>query len=101
MFARMSTLRGSADEIDEGIRHFRENVLPRARQLDGYEGAYLLVDRQSGESVSVTLWDSEEAMRASEEAADRIRGDAAQATGAEIASVKRYEVAISPEEERR
>ncbi len=98
MFARVSTLRGPADKIDEGIRHVRENVLPRAEQLDGYKGAYLLVDRDSGTSVSVTLWESEEAMRASEEAADRLRSNAAEGTGAEIASVERYEVAISPED---
>ena len=40
-------------------------------QLDGYEGAYLLADRNSGTSVAITLWESEEAMRASEEAANR------------------------------
>ncbi len=98
MFARVSTLQGPASEVDEGIRYVRENVLPRAAQMDGYKGAYLLVDRQSGESVSVTLWESEEALRASEEAADRLRGDAAGSLGAEIASVKRYEVALTPEE---
>ncbi len=98
MFARVSTLRGSADLIDEGIRYVRENVLPRAELIDGYKGAYLLVDRNSGTSVSVTLWESEEAMRASEEAANSLRGKAAEGIGAEIATVERYEVAITPEE---
>ena len=96
--ARVSTLQGPAEQVDEGIRYVRDTVMPRAAQLDGYKGAYLLIDRQSGESVSVTLWESEEALRASEEAADRLRGDAAGNLGAEIASVKRYEVVLTPEE---
>ena len=98
MFARVSTLQGPASEVDEGIRHVREDVLPKVAQMDGYKGAYLLVDRQSGESVSVTLWESEEAMRTSEEAASRLRDDSAGSLGAQIASVKRYEVAATPEE---
>ena len=98
MFARVSTLQGPASEVDEGIRHVREDVLPKVAQMDGYKGAYLLVDRQSGESVSVTLWESEEAMRTSEEAASRLRDDSAGSLGAEIASVKRYEVAVTSEE---
>jgi heme-degrading monooxygenase HmoA len=98
VYARVSTLRGSPDQIDEGIRHTRESVLPRAEELDGYEGAYLLVDRNSGTSVAITLWESEEAMRASEEAANRLRSDAAEGASAEITNVERYEVAISPAE---
>jgi heme-degrading monooxygenase HmoA len=90
MFARVSNYQGPPNQVDEGIRTAREQILPRAAELDGYKGAYFLVDRQSGRSVSITLWESEEAMRASE---------SAQASGGEIVSVERYEVAISPEQQ--
>jgi heme-degrading monooxygenase HmoA len=49
-------------------------------------------DRETGKLVSVTLWESEEALRASEEAADQLRADAADRTGGAIASVERFEV---------
>jgi hypothetical protein len=37
--------------------------------LDGFNGAFGLADRGSGKVVAVILWKTEEAMRASEEAA--------------------------------
>ncbi len=58
----------------------------------------MLVDRQDGTSISITLWESEEAMRASEEAADQLRSDAAGAAEAQIASVERCEVVLTPAE---
>jgi heme-degrading monooxygenase HmoA len=97
MFARVSTYEGSSERTDEGIRLARESILPRLHQLDGFEGAYYLVDRRSGKAISITLWESEEAMRASEEAADELRSESAGAASATVESVERYEVAISPE----
>ena len=95
MYARVSTYRGSAEQIDQGIRQIRENILPRVQKLDGYRGVYFLVDRQSGKSMTVTLWESERAMRASEEAANQLRSDSAEATGATVEGVERYEVALA------
>jgi hypothetical protein len=40
----------------------------------------------------VTLWESEEALRASDTAAARIRGGVAEATGGTVASVENYDV---------
>ena len=97
MFARVSTYQGSPDRTDEGIRLARESILPRLHQLDGYQGAYYLVDRRGGKAVSITLWESEGAMRASEEAADQFRSESAGAVSATVESVERYEVVISPE----
>jgi heme-degrading monooxygenase HmoA len=99
VFARVSTFTGTSDEIDEAIRQVREDVLPRTEQLDGYKGAYFLVDRQHGKSLTVTLWDSEEAMRASEEAANSLRSEVAEALGTQMVGVERYEVAVSAQEE--
>ncbi len=97
MYARVSTYQGPPDQIDEGVRYARENILPRVGEIDGFEGVYFLVDRQSGKALSVTLWESEETMRASEEEANRLRSETAQAGGQEVVGVDRYEVAISPE----
>lgn len=96
MFARVSTYRGDPAHIDEGLERAREDIVPRVRQLDGFEGLYYLVDRESGKSISITLWETEEAMRASEEAASKLRSESADASGATVEDVERYEVAISP-----
>ena len=98
MFARVSSYTGASDEIDEAIRQVRENMLPKLKQLGGYKGAYLLVDRQNGKSLAVTLWESEEAMSASEEAADSLRSDVADALGTQMVGVERYEVGVAAQE---
>jgi heme-degrading monooxygenase HmoA len=85
----------SDEEIEQQILILRENILPAARQMDGYMGILSLGDRSTGRSTSLTFWESEEAMRASEEAADRLRQHAADEVKEEIAGVERFEVYIN------
>ena len=94
MHARVTTLEGPPDRMDEAVRHVREQLIPQLQQHDGYKGFIALGDRQSGKLLGVVLWESEEAMRVSEEAAERMRGESAQTAGARIAGVERYEVRV-------
>jgi heme-degrading monooxygenase HmoA len=94
MFARVSTFQGPPDQTAEGIRIAREQILPAARLMDGFKGIYLLFDQESGKSLSVTLWETEDDMRASEEAANRVRAESAKTSGETVVSVERYEVAL-------
>jgi heme-degrading monooxygenase HmoA len=94
MFARVSTFQGSPDQTAEGIRIAREQILPVARLQDGFKGIYLLFDHESGRSLSITLWETEEDMQASEEAASRARTESVEPAGETIVSVERYEVAL-------
>lgn len=91
MFARIGTWQGSADEVEQWISRAREHVKPSLRQDAGLAAAYWLVDRAAGKGLIVTLWESEEAMRASEEARLRRQADTAAATGARV-TTDRYEV---------
>ena len=94
MHARMSILEGPADQVDEGLRYVREQVLPLLQQQDGFKGFVALSDRQSGKVIGVSFWESEQAMQASEEVGDRTRSESAQAGGASVAGVERYEVGV-------
>ena len=94
MHARMSTLEGLPDEMDEGLRQVKVHVLPRLQQQDGFKGFIALGDRQSGELIGITFWESEQAMQDSEELGDRTRSDTAEATGDAIEDVERYEVGL-------
>jgi heme-degrading monooxygenase HmoA len=93
MFARVNTFKGSPDEVDAAVANVRKNVIPAAKQIPGFAGMVSLVDRETGKSIGITLWKSEDALRQSEEAASRIRNQAAQTDGSAIVSVERYEVA--------
>lgn len=97
MHARMSTYQAgqslSDQDVAQALKVAEEQVLPAAREMDGFRGILYLVERETGRSISVTLWDSEAALRASEEAANRLRERSAQATGDEIRGVERFEIA--------
>ena len=98
MHARVSTYQGppnlTQQQVEEMDRYDRENILPPVRQMEGFKGAIALLDRQSGKALSVTLWESEQAMRASEEDANRLRQESAEAANETVENVERYEVTI-------
>ncbi|HEX2275042.1 MAG TPA: hypothetical protein VHG90_14315, partial [Acidimicrobiales bacterium] len=67
------------------------------RQLDGFEGAFLLVDRRGGRVMTITLWSTEQTVEASAERASQFRQEAAGGAGLSIDSVGTYEVALQIE----
>jgi heme-degrading monooxygenase HmoA len=95
MFARVSTFQGTSEQLDESTRQAIQQIVPAARRLAGFQGVLSLIDRATGKSITMTLWQDEEAMRASEDAANRLRAQGAEASGESVVSVERYEVAFS------
>src|SRR5918998_3304053 len=85
MYARVTTIEGSPDRIDNAKRHLQEQALPQLRQMEGFEGFVALGDRQSGKLLGVALWESEEALLAMEQAVSGVRGGAAKAAGGTLA----------------
>ena len=94
MFVRLTRVQNQLDRLDDGIANYQQQLLPRARDLPGFEGAVLLVDRTSGAGVSVTYWESEEALRASEQGAETLRTQASQTTGATVRDIDRFELVL-------
>ena len=95
MYARVNTIEGSPDRIDDATRHIQEQTMPQLRQMEGFEGFVALGDRQSGKVIGVAFWESEEALRATEEALSSVRSGAAEAAGGTLTSVERYEVLVN------
>jgi hypothetical protein len=95
MHARLTTVEGvPPDKMDDAARHLREQVLPQLQQLDGFEGFIAVRDRENGRLRGLALWESEDALRATEDAAARIRGGVTEATGGTVAGVENYEVVV-------
>ncbi|MGB2954236.1 MAG: hypothetical protein WBB74_12720 [Gaiellaceae bacterium] len=93
--ARLSTLESAPERIIEGARYVEEEIVPRVRELEGNKGMVSLIDRKSGRTKVITLWESSEALRASEQSADQLRQRAAEGASARIVGVKRYEVGVA------
>jgi quinol monooxygenase YgiN len=66
MHARVVHVQIRHDKLDEATKLFQESVIPAMKQQQGNQGGYLLTDRTSGKGLSVSLWESEAAMTASE-----------------------------------
>jgi heme-degrading monooxygenase HmoA len=93
MHARMTRYEGADTEAIEENLQGKKAVLPTEYgQTEGMKGAVFLVDRQAGAIIVISLWEDEEAMRASEEEATRVREEVTRP--GETASVERYEVAM-------
>ena len=94
MHARVNTITGSPDQAEAGISDFSENVVPWIKE-NGGPGGILLIDRETGKAVAITLWSDEESMRRSEEAANEHRRRVTdQMQGTQAPTVERYEVAV-------
>jgi len=104
VFARITTFY-SADPSSYSDLELRRRLLARVReklrQMDGYEDSYFFMDRQSGKAISITLWESEEAMHRSEEAVGPLRKEMAGGLAANIVDVEHFEVGVILEQERR
>jgi heme-degrading monooxygenase HmoA len=67
MFARLTISKIKIERIDEAIKLYEESIVPDAKSQKGFKGLYVLMDRETGNGVSITLWDSEEDTLANEE----------------------------------
>lgn len=98
--ARVSLLEGSSDSIDAGLEKARGDTLPKVRAIDGNVGAIGLADRDNGRASMITLWDSADSMRASEQEADQLRQRTADMSDQKIANVALYDVSMAQTVER-
>ena len=98
MYARSTTIQAPSS-IDAGITHMRDTVMPALEDIDGCVGMSLLADRTSGRCIATSAWESEEAMRASEESIRPIRDQAVELFGGS-AQVEEWEIAAMHREHR-
>jgi heme-degrading monooxygenase HmoA len=94
MHARVTTLEVPPDRMDDATRHVQEQVLPRLSQMEGFKGFIALSSRQSGKLQGVAFWESEQALRATDEAVVSVREGAAASAGGTVASVEEFEVNV-------
>ncbi len=93
--ARVSLLEGPSAAIDSGIEKTRSDTLPKVRAIDGNVGAIGLADRDNGRVSVITLWDSQDSMRASTQQADQLRQRSAEMSDQQIANVALYDVSMA------
>lgn len=93
MFARVTTYELEEGRASESIAAF-EPAIEHIRTIDGLVDAYFLVERDGRRALTMTLWQSLDAMERSRVAASTARSDAAEQARAEVTSTYEFEVGI-------
>jgi hypothetical protein len=94
-YARRTRTRSAPEAFDQAVKVVEEQVIPNAGKMPGFMGGYWLADRSTGEAMSFTFFDSQEALEASRMSADQVRNQATQSIGAEVVSVEHMVVAVN------
>jgi heme-degrading monooxygenase HmoA len=92
MFARTSTWSGSPEALQDWADNAASKVKAFVEGLPGNAGAVFLVDRDGGTALTLTLWDSDDAARATDQFAEQSRAATVAATGTELVARGSYEV---------
>ena|SRR6185369_3878933 len=66
MYARTLVIQIQPNKLDEAVQLFQESVVPFAQQEQGFVSIMLLTDPSTGIGMSVSLWESEAALKANE-----------------------------------
>jgi heme-degrading monooxygenase HmoA len=93
MFARVVRYQIPEARFGEVVPAFRDAV-EQLRGIEGSKGGYLLIDRDNCTATTLTLWDNQAALQASEVSATKLRSDAIDAVEGEVQSIDRCEVAL-------
>lgn len=59
MYARIVHMEYNTYRCDEAVDIMQKQVIPAARQQKGFKGFWMLVDRSSGKSFTISLWEEE------------------------------------------
>ena len=92
MLSRVNVLQTAPDRIDDVARVVRDVVHPAISAERGYVGYFVLGNRETGQALGVTLWDSERDREASDTTARQIRPVVEAETGGVMRSVEQYDV---------
>lgn len=94
MHARSAVIEMSPDKIDDAVKFWNDEQIPKYRRQDGYKGFTLLVNRESGKALGVSFWESEDALLASDELGKQARAGLAETSSGSEQPRENWEVVV-------
>jgi hypothetical protein len=67
VYARSTTFNGRPSNVESGIAFLKNEAWPLLETIEGCAGLSMLVDPESGKCIATSSWNSEAAMRATDE----------------------------------
>jgi heme-degrading monooxygenase HmoA len=93
VYARSTTFNGRPDNIDAGIKFVKDEAGPMLDQIEGCRGLSMLVDRETGQCIATSSWESEAALHASDDQLRPIRDRGRDILGGSM-QVDEWEIAV-------
>lgn len=92
MFARVSTYKTGPETVSDTPS---QEIVDRVLKIPGNKGIYYLAGNGIDKAISITLWDTQEAMVESRQEANKIRKENSEAEKTQIMEVEEYEITVS------
>ena len=93
--AQVTWARIPPNHLNELLDAYRHNLMPRLQELMGFDSLSMLVDRRTGRTVSVTAFESRDALALVRKHARHLREQFAQAMGARITDIAEMDLAVA------
>jgi heme-degrading monooxygenase HmoA len=94
VFVRLNDVHGSIERIDDVLEFARQQVLPALKSQPGWLSMVVMVNRQNGHSVLMSVWDSAANREASDAALRLLREQGGSTAGASTVEVSQYEAVV-------
>lgn len=94
MFARLHVLETTPEQNERGLEIVRDQLLPWLRESTGFRGLLRLSSPDGTKTLVLTLWASDDDLRASAEAGNRLSELTAETLGVQRKALEEYEVTL-------
>ena len=94
MHARVTRFELDPENMPDAVQVALEPGLALSRSLEGCAGLIVLADREGGKGLAITLWESQDVMERSDEAAHQLTRFAAQTFHGRRPSIEKFEVVV-------
>lgn len=91
----MTTFSGAPEQIEEGLRLYREQALPWLREASGFRGFVALVHAGRARSMGITFWATAEAAAEVDASGRSLRDQIADGVGVAMESLDVLDVAFA------
>ncbi len=95
MFARATRIEGILDYVDALTDVIRAELMPDVTRMTGCKGFFIFEDREDGELMLLTLWQTMDDLDRSDVETERLKSQKLRITSNDSLKVTRYEVAES------
>ena len=92
---RLTRMDVEGSRVEDAVAGYGDTAVPWLAETAGFCGALLLVDWNSGHSISETIWDSPKTLAASRSIAARVRVETVKSTGCVIRALEEYDLVFN------